>query len=129
MTSDDHPVAGTEPSPTAANRIGLYSAILTAVMTVVTFGLAIIVIPNSGAGGREDCVEYPYLDTLSEFPRDYLWMPPAMMLVVVYVVLVVSIHAHTSHRRRYTVRSGCPSPLSRRGCSLVTTSSSSPSSP
>jgi hypothetical protein len=88
VTSDDHPVAGTGPSTTTVNRIGLYSAVLTAVMTVVTFGLVIIAIPNSGAGCRVDCVEYPYLDTLSEFPGDYLWMPPAMILVVVYVILV-----------------------------------------
>jgi hypothetical protein len=76
LTSSDDPVAGTESSMSASNRVGLYSAILTAVMTVVTFGLAIIAIPNSGAGCRVDCVEYPYPDTLSEFPGDYLWMPP-----------------------------------------------------
>jgi hypothetical protein len=78
----------------------LYSAILTAVMTLVTFGLAITAVPNAGAGCRENCVEYPYLDTLSEFPRDYLWMPPAMILVVLYVVLVSSIHAHASPQKK-----------------------------
>jgi hypothetical protein len=102
MTSDDDPIAGTEPSTTTSNRVGLYSAILTVIITVVTFGLAITAIPNSGAGCREDCVEYPYLNTLSEFPRDYLWMLPAMLLVVVYVILVVSIHAYAApHKKVY----------------------------
>ena len=50
----------------------MYSAILTVVMTAATFGLAITATPNSGAGCQENCVEYPYLDTLSEFPRNYL---------------------------------------------------------
>jgi len=100
MTSDDNPAAGTESSSTTSNRVGLYSAILTVVITVLTFSLAIIAIPNSGAGCREGCVEYPYLNTLSEFPRDYLWMPPAMLLVVVYVVLVVSIHAYAAHHKK-----------------------------
>ena len=103
MTSLDRPVAGTESSTIAANRVGLYSAILTAVITAVTFGLAITAIPNAGAGCQENCVEYPYLDTLSEFPGDYLWMPPAMLLVVVYVILVVSIHAHAAqHKKIYS---------------------------
>jgi hypothetical protein len=93
MTGDNNPEVGTESLTATSNRVGLYSAVLTAVTTLVTFSLAIIAIPNSGAGCRENCVEYPYVSTLSEFPRDYLWKPPAMLLVVVYVILMVSIHA------------------------------------
>jgi hypothetical protein len=95
----DTSAGGTEPSTIAANRVGLYSAILTVVTTVITFGLAITAVPNSGAGCRVDCVGYPYLGTLSEFPSDYLWMPPAMILFVVYVVLVASIHAQASPQK------------------------------
>ena len=99
MTSDDNPEVGTESLTATSNRVGLYSAILTALTTLVTFSLAIIAIPNSGAGCREDCFEYPYVNTLSEFPRDYLWMPPAMLLVVFYVILVVSIHAYAAQHK------------------------------
>jgi hypothetical protein len=98
--SDDNSVEGPEPTTSAANRVGIYSSILTVVMTLVTFGLAITAVPNSGAGCLENCFEYPYLDTLSEFPGDYLWMLPAMILVVVYVVLVVSIHAYASPQKK-----------------------------
>jgi hypothetical protein len=100
MTSDDDPVVSTESSSTTSNLVGMYSAILTMVMTVVTFTLAIIAIPNSGAGCRENCVEYPYVNTLSEFPQDYLWMPPAMLLVVVYVILLVSIHTYAAQNKK-----------------------------
>jgi hypothetical protein len=100
VTNVDTPVAGTEPSTTAANRVGLYSATLTAVMTAVTFGLAITAVPNSGAGCLENCVEYPYLDTLSEFPGDYLWMSPAMGLVVAYMILAVSIQAYAAQHKK-----------------------------
>lgn len=103
MTSSDDPVTGFEPSTSASDRVGLYSAILTAVTTALTFGLAITAVPNAGAGCRVDCVGYPYLDTLSEFPGDYLWMPPAMVLVVLYVVLVSSIHAQaTPYKKVYS---------------------------
>ena len=103
MTSDDNPGAGAELSTTTSNLVGLYSAILTAVITVVTFSLAITAIPNSGAFCSEDCFEYPYADTLSQFPQDYLWMPFAMLLVVVYVVLMASIHTYAAqHKKIYS---------------------------
>jgi hypothetical protein len=100
VTGIDSPAGGTEPSTIAAKRVGLYSAILTVVTTVITFGLAITAVPNAGAGCRVHCVGYPYLDTLSEFPGDYLWMPPAMILVVLYVVLVASIHARATPQKK-----------------------------
>jgi hypothetical protein len=103
MTNDDNPVAGTASSTTPPYHVGLYSAILTVLITILTFSLAITAIPNSGAGCTENCVEYPYLNTLSEFPRDYLWMPPAMLLIVVYVTLVVSIHTYAApHTKIYS---------------------------
>lgn len=119
MTSDNNLAAGTESSSTTSNHVGLYSAILTVVITVITFGLAITAIPNAGAGCRVDCVEYPYLNTLSEFPRDYLWMPSAMLLVVVYVILVVSIHAYAAQDRRIFAQIGFSFALIAAGVLLI----------
>jgi hypothetical protein len=103
MTSGDNPAAGTQLSTTTTNLVGLYSAILTVVIMLVTFSLAIIAIPNSGAGCTENCFEYPYVNTLSQFPRDYLWMPSAMLLVVVYVILTVAIHTYAAqHKKIYS---------------------------
>jgi hypothetical protein len=99
MTGDSNPEVGPALLTATSNRVGLYSAILTALTTLVTFSLAIIAIPNSGAGCRENCFDYPYVNTLSEFPRDYLWMLPAMLLVVFYVILVVSIHAYAAQHK------------------------------
>ena len=61
-------------------RFGYYSAILTTIITIVTFGFAMAAIPISGANCPGDCVEYPYLDTLAQFPRDFLWMPFAIRI-------------------------------------------------
>jgi hypothetical protein len=103
MTDNDNLEVGTESISATSNRVGLYSAILTALTALVTFCFAIIAIPNSGAGCRENCFEYPYTNTLSEFPRDYLWMPSAMLLVVVYVILMVSIHMYAAqHKKVYS---------------------------
>ena len=103
MTSDDNPGAGTELSATTSNLVGFYSAILQVIITVVTFSLAITDKPNSVSFCLENCFEYPYTDTLSQFPQDYLWMPFAMLLVVVYVVLMVSIHTYAAqHKKIYS---------------------------
>ena len=93
MTPKINPIASPEMPQTTALRIGLYSAILTAVMTLVTFGFAITAIPISGANCLEDCIEYPYLDTLAQYPKDYLWMYLAVIQILVYVIFIVSIHA------------------------------------
>jgi hypothetical protein len=91
MTANDH-VTDSASSATT-HRVGFYAAILTALITIVTFGLAIIAVPKSGAACLAGCFAYPYLNTVAQFPHDYLWMPPATVLLLVYVALMASIHS------------------------------------
>ncbi len=69
-------------------------------MTVIAFSLALFAVPVSGANCPSDCVAYPYLDTLRQFPRDFLWMGPAMLLIVGYTVLITALHAAVLGTRR-----------------------------
>jgi hypothetical protein len=73
-------------------KVGFYSAILTALLTVFSFVIAFLTPPLSGPFCTGGCFTYPYLDIASRFPRDYYWMYPAMVLNVVYYVLMVAIH-------------------------------------
>jgi hypothetical protein len=100
MTNKDS--FGTDPGSSMANsnRFGYYSAILTTVITIVTFGFAMVAIPISGANCPGDCAEYPYLDTASQYPRDFLWMPLAITMVLAYVTLMVSIHFYAPSRKK-----------------------------
>jgi hypothetical protein len=82
------------------NSLGFYTAILAAVLTVVTFGIAILTPPLSGPGCQASCFEYPYTDIISRFPRDYLWMYPAMLLAFIYFVLMVCIHHYASPEKK-----------------------------
>src|SRR5215217_6223419 len=50
MTSDRSSVAGTESSTSTSNLVGLCSAVLTVLITVITFGLAITAITELGRG-------------------------------------------------------------------------------
>jgi hypothetical protein len=93
-------MTGAEVSTSSASRVGFYSAILMAAITVITFGFAMIAIPISGANCPGDCAAYPYLDTASQYPKDFLWMVPAILLVLTYVVLMVSINAYAAPENR-----------------------------
>lgn len=73
-------------------KVAYYASALLAAMTIVTFGFAITAIPSSGAFCVEGCFEYPYLDTLREFPGDYLWMPLAMVQVLTYLGYATAVH-------------------------------------
>jgi hypothetical protein len=83
-----------------SSLVGFYSAILTAGITLVTFGFAMAAIPVSGANCPGNCVEYPYLDTVGQYPRDFLWMPLAIILVLAYVALMASIHSYASREKK-----------------------------
>ena len=95
-----------EAAPTAPNRFGFYSALCTALLTTVTFGFALYAIPISGANCLENCVEYPYLDTAARFPRDFMWMPLAILLVLAYVTLMVSIHTYAPGSKKTFSQAG-----------------------
>ncbi len=93
--------AGVDLSTRTTHRVGYYAALLTTIITVITFGFAMIAIPISGANCPPgECVEYPYLDTVSQFPRDFLWMPLAMLLVLIYLILVVAIQAYAEDHKK-----------------------------
>jgi len=79
-------------------RIAAYASSTLAVMTIVTFGFALAAVPISGSNCPSNCIEYPYLDTLDRFPRDYLWMFFAILLIVAYVVFVVALRSASQNR-------------------------------
>ena len=76
------------------NRLGLYISIITAIVTLITFAIEIFTPPLSGPWCEGDCFIYPYNNIASRFPRDYLWMYPAMAVMVLYVILMVCIHQY-----------------------------------
>lgn len=84
----------------APARIGYYSAVLTAIFTFAALVLGLFAVPISGANCPSDCVNYPYVDTAAQYPRDFLWMPFAMLAVLCCLVLAVCIHRWTDPIRR-----------------------------
>jgi hypothetical protein len=64
-------------------------------------------------------VAYPYLDTASQYPKDFLWMYPAMPLVLVYVALMVSIHYYADRQKRIFSQIGLSFAMIAAGVLLV----------
>jgi hypothetical protein len=80
-------------SDSSINKGGFYSAIIVAITTIITFGLAITATP----GG---VITYPYLDTLKLFPKDYIWMFVSIPLLLAYVILMVSTAASAKNDKK-----------------------------
>lgn len=83
-----------------ANLLGFYTAITTTVLTLVTFAGAILTPPLSGPYCTGSCFEYPFLNIVSRFPRDYYWMYPSILLSLIFVVLMVCIHHYASKEKK-----------------------------
>ena len=71
-------------------KFGLYAALAMVVLTLVTWGLAMMAVPPAGPYCTGDCMEYPYADLLDFYPRDYYWMYLAIFQVFAYLLFMVS---------------------------------------
>lgn len=76
----------------AVGRAGFWAAAATATTAVASLGLAVTTPPRSGPSCRTGCITYPYTDAAVFVPRDYLWMYPALLMAVAFLVLAVHIH-------------------------------------
>jgi hypothetical protein len=83
-----------------SKRVGYYSAVLTAIATVVTFAIAVLTPPFSGPLCKSGCFKYPYLDIASRFPRDYYWMYPALLMNILFVPFMASIHLYATESKK-----------------------------
>lgn len=74
-------------------QVGFWSAVLLSLVTAVTFAVAITTPPRSGPFCAGACITYPYTDVAAFFPRDYLWMYPALLIAPCFVIVLACIHA------------------------------------
>jgi hypothetical protein len=80
--------------------VGFPSSVALAVTAFLTLGIGICTPPISGPFSTSAGIKYPYTDILTRFPRDYYWMYPAMLLMVVFVVYMVCIDEFACSNRK-----------------------------
>ncbi|MFC2086511.1 hypothetical protein ACFLQ9_02200 [Bacteroidota bacterium] len=73
-------------------KFGFYSALSLSILTIVTFAFAMMAIPPSGPNCPANCMEYPFPDILSYYPRDYFWMYLAIFQLFAYIIFMISNH-------------------------------------
>jgi hypothetical protein len=90
-------ITRTETSESAwksASRLGLWSAVLTAVFAAVFSAIAIATPARSGPFCASwGCITYPYTDVAQFIPGDYFWLVPGILLAPIFVVLFACIHS------------------------------------
>ena len=68
----------------------------TALAAALALGFGVTTPPRSGPfctlEMSDVCVTYPYTAVAAYVPRDYLWMYPALLMVLLFLPLVVCIH-------------------------------------
>ncbi|MFC2112678.1 hypothetical protein ACFLTA_05360 [Bacteroidota bacterium] len=71
---------------------GLYSTLSLVILTIITWGIAMIAVPPAGPYCSGDCMSYPFPDILMYYPRDYYWMYVSIFQLFAYLVFIVSNH-------------------------------------
>jgi hypothetical protein len=80
----------------AEARFSFWVAVLTAALAAAALGMAVTTPPRSGPYCSMSCIAYPYTNAAAFVPRDYLWMYPAALLSMTFVVLVTRVHRHAT---------------------------------
>jgi hypothetical protein len=92
-----------QPARMAAPPLAFWAAVLTAVLTAISFTIAVQTLPISGPFCQSNCVIYPYENVASYVPHDYIWMYPATLLTFVFLVLMACIHSYAAaHAKLYS---------------------------
>jgi len=87
-------------------KFGWYASMALTLLTIITFGFAMIAIPPAGPYCPADCMEYPYADLLNYYPRDYYWMYLAVFQLFAFIIFIVSIHNNAPAEKKIFSSSG-----------------------
>jgi hypothetical protein len=82
------------------DRFGFWVAVLTAVFGLVALGIAVSTTPRAGPFCPAECLDYPYSGAAALVPRDFLWMYPATVMLLAYLILTIVVLAHAGPNRR-----------------------------
>src|ERR1700681_4843155 len=80
----------------AEARFSFWVAVLTASLAAAALAMAVTTPPRSGPYCSMSCIAYPYTNAAAFVPRDYIWMYPAALLSVTFVVMVTRVHRHAT---------------------------------
>jgi hypothetical protein len=78
-------------------RVAFWAATLTAGLAAVSFGVAVTTPPRTGPfAAAGSALGYPYSAAAEFVPRDFVWMYPALLMMLAYLVLAACIRSRAS---------------------------------
>jgi hypothetical protein len=76
-------------------KYGFWVSILVIIVTVISLGIAVSTPPRSGPNVTSGTsITYPYTGGAEFVPRDFIWMFPAILMALLFMVLVICIHRY-----------------------------------
>ncbi|RJQ56691.1 MAG: hypothetical protein C4521_00100 [Actinobacteria bacterium] len=82
-------------------RTGFWSAVLTALLAAISFGVAVTTPPRSGPFAPPgSAIAYPYSGAARFVPRDFLWMYPALLMMLAFLVLAACLRERAAGELR-----------------------------
>jgi hypothetical protein len=128
LERESHAAPKTELSPSkATERLWLWASLLIVALSVAAFGIGIATPPRSGPFARATASTI-HTRTLPPLLRDFLWMYPALLVPLVFIVFLAAFaslrHAPSApttsvsaHRASGTIRPSSASPDAASMCS------------
>ena len=93
-------VSGSAAAVSPTRRLDSGLALTTSIVGLLALVAGFTTPPRSGPFCRTGCLSYPYTDAAAFVPRDYWWLYPQSLLVLLVLVLLVRIHGVAVPRAR-----------------------------
>ncbi len=81
-------------------RLVFLSSYGLAFITLITFAFAIRAVPISGANAPNGGILYPYLETIGQYPKDYIWQYLALVMICMYLINIIMIKAMVNREKQ-----------------------------
>lgn len=92
--------ATSQPSRRAAH-LGFWSALATAVSGIAALAVAIATPPRAGPfAAPASALRFPYAEAAAFVPRDFLWMYPALLMMLSFLVLAICLRERAASEAR-----------------------------
>ncbi|HOO75956.1 MAG TPA: hypothetical protein PLS66_11740 [Tepiditoga sp.] len=87
------------------SKSGFWISFSTFIFTVLTFLTALFTPPISGPFAS-DPLKYPFENIISRFPKDYIWMFTAMILMILFILFSLFIFYSSEEKKKIYAHAG-----------------------
>ncbi len=102
-------IAGAETMQSAhktTSQLGFWAAVSVALLAAVALGIGIFTPPRTGPNCLGSCISYPYSNAAAFVPGDFIWMVPAILMMVAFLVLMACLYSVAPNHHEIFARIG-----------------------